>query len=330
MLSELLHTITAEAGASLHRIFMLPSSRHFWFFMLCYVLIALVLYLRSSNRQRGAGFFGYLFPKSIYTHPSVLMDIKIWLVIILLVKVGLFALLYNAIYFASTLFDRALDLVWVVETTDETPSLTSRLIYTLVFTCCVDFGFFVMHYLQHKISWLWAFHKVHHSAAVLTPLTANRHHPVDYTIHAASAIVTGSVATVLFTRYHGTEIDSVTLFNTSAIHFFYYMSANLRHSHIWLSFGVGNQLFISPAMHQIHHSTDPRHYDKNFGFVFSLWDWIFGCRYLPVRQEEITVGLVDGETGYRGFFDAMWRPFVDCWKTLKAPRLWRRTQRIQP
>jgi hypothetical protein len=98
MLSELLHTITAEAGASLHRIFMLPSSRHFWFFMLCYVLIALVLYLRSSNRQRGAGFFGYLFPKSIYTHPSVLMDIKIWLGIILLVKVGLFALLYNAIY----------------------------------------------------------------------------------------------------------------------------------------------------------------------------------------------------------------------------------------
>ena len=306
---------------------MLPSSRHFWFFMLCYVLIALVVYLRSGDRQQGTGFFGFMFPKSIYTHPSVLMDIKIWIVIILLVKFGLFALLYNTIYFASSLLDRALDWVWLVDTTEETPSLTSRLVYTLVFTCCVDFGFFFMHYLQHKISCLWVFHKVHHSAAVLTPLTANRHHPVDYTIHAASAIVMGSVATVLFTRFHGTEIDSVTLFNTSAIHFFYYMSANLRHSHIWVSFGIGDRLFFSPAMHQIHHSIDPRHYDKNFGFVFSVWDWLFGCRYLPQRQEQIEVGLIDGDIGYQGFSDAMWRPFVDCRQSLKSPRRWWRTQR---
>ncbi len=329
MLTEQLHTFLSEAGASLHRIFMLPSSRHFWFFMLCYVLIALAVYLSGDGRRQGQNFFRFLFPKKIYTHPSVWMDIKIWLVIILLVKVGLFALLYQANYIGSVLLDRMLDKVWVVEAAHEAPSLSDRLIYTLVFTCCVDFGFFLMHYLQHKVSWLWAFHKVHHSAAVLTPLTANRHHPVDYTVHAATAIVMGSFATVLFTRYHGTTIDSVTLFSTSAIHFFYYMSANLRHSHIWLSFGVGNRLFFSPAMHQIHHSTAPQHYDKNFGFVFSVWDWLFRCRYLPAKQEEITVGLIKGESGYHGFWDAMWRPFVECFHSIKSLHLWRRKRALE-
>ena len=292
--------------------------------MLCYVLIALAIYLFNRREEDAGSFFSFLFPKKIYTHPSALLDIKIWLVIILTVKLGLFALLYNVIYFGAGVLDRLLDFVWIVEESEVAPTLADRLIYTLIFTCCVDFGFFFMHYLQHKISWLWAFHKVHHSAAVLTPLTANRHHPVDYAIHAASAIVMGSIATMLFTRYHGTEIDSVTLFNTSAIHFFYYMSANLRHSHIWLSFGVGNRLFFSPAMHQIHHSIDPRHYDKNFGFVFSIWDWMFRCRYLPQHREDITVGLIGNESGYNDFFDAMWRPFVECFDSLKSTKRWRR------
>lgn len=59
-----------------------------------------------------------------------------------------------------------------------------------------------MHYCQHKISWLWAFHKVHHSAEGLTPLTANRHHPVDYALGAATAILLGAIGTVVFSRLH--------------------------------------------------------------------------------------------------------------------------------
>jgi sterol desaturase/sphingolipid hydroxylase (fatty acid hydroxylase superfamily) len=164
---------------------------------------------------------------------------------------------------------------------------------------------------------LWAFHKVHHSASVLTPFTANRHHPVDYLIHSGFAFMMGSIAMVLFSRYHGVKIDSITLFNTSAIHFFYYMSANFRHSHIWLSFGVLNKVLVSPAMHQIHHSIAPRHHHRNFGFVFSIWDWCFQTRYLPVRQESIVVGLSDSERGYNGFLDALLRPFADSVNVLK-------------
>lgn len=322
---DFISTLFSEITAALHGVFMVSSSRHFWFFMLCYLIIAVVLYLRQSTGQSFKSFFSFVFPANIYTHASVWMDIKLWLVIVLIVKLGLFGVLYHAVHMGAALFDRFLDLFWVAAREGEAPGLADRLIYTLVFTLCIDFGFFIMHFLQHKIAWLWAFHKVHHSAEVLTPITANRHHPVDYIIGALSAITMGSIATVVFTRLHGTEIDSVTLFNTSAIHFVYYMTANLRHSHLWLSFGpVVSRLFVSPAMHQIHHSVDRKHYDKNFGFVFSIWDHLFRCRYIPKHKEDIQVGLLAGETPYDGFLDMMWRPFTDSLQVLRARSRWRR------
>ncbi|MGI9367986.1 MAG: sterol desaturase family protein, partial [Ruegeria sp.] len=42
--------------------------------------------------------------------------------------------------------------------------------FLLVFYLVVDFIWFYVHYLQHKIPVLWQFHKVHHSAEVMHPL----------------------------------------------------------------------------------------------------------------------------------------------------------------
>ncbi len=326
MFSEIPHLLITKIGSTLHSIFMVSSSRHFLFYMLCYVLIALIIYLRSMRKEKADSFFSFLFPKNIYTHPSAYFDLKIWLVIIFVVHSGIYSMMFHVIYFATGLLNSFLDIFWNIPTDTSPPSITDRVIYTIIYTCCIDFGFFLMHYLQHKISWLWSFHKVHHSAEVLTPFTANRHHPVDYLIHAMSAFSMAAFATVIFSRHHGTEIDLLTLFNTSAIHFFYYMSANMRHSHIWLSFGSLNRLFISPAMHQIHHSVAPQHYDRNFGFVFSIWDWIFRTRYLPDAKETVVVGLIGDEKGYNGFIDAMLKPFTESYQNIKSPQSWRRYQ----
>lgn len=336
MTDNLTQTITNAVTTTLNSTFMLSSSRHYWLYMLCYLLIAIVLYwlahpttqATTSVPVKNNSFLRYLFPKNIYTHPSVLLDFKIWLIIILTIKLGLFGLLYTGVGIFSGVLDGAFDLLgpqWRLDRTTEAPGITDRILYTIILTCCIDFGFFIMHYCQHKISWLWAFHKVHHSAEVLTPVTANRHHPVDYILEAATAILLGAIGTVVFTRWHGTEVDRLTLLNTSAIHCVYYMTANLRHSHLWLHFGkLPCQLFVSPAMHQIHHSIDKRHYNKNFGFVFSFWDALFRCRYLPEKQEELTFGLHGNESGYRGLADAMFRPFKESVTTVTRPTAWLR------
>jgi sterol desaturase/sphingolipid hydroxylase (fatty acid hydroxylase superfamily) len=62
-------------------------------------------------------------------------------------------------------------------------------------------------------------------------------------------------------------------------------AANLRHSHVRLSFGPLEGLFISPTQHQIHHSID--HEDVNFGSCLAIWDRWFSTL---VCSREISVG----------------------------------------
>ena len=72
---------------------------------------------------------------------------------------------------------------------------------------------------------------------------------------------------------------------------------NLRHSMVWISYGPLNHVLVSPAMHQIHHSTLDKHFDLNCGWAFSFWDRMFGTIYVPKEREEFPMGLGDGTDG---------------------------------
>jgi sterol desaturase/sphingolipid hydroxylase (fatty acid hydroxylase superfamily) len=64
---------------------------------------------------------------------------------------------------------------------------------------------------------------------------------------------------------------------------------------MWISFrGVLGRIFISPAHHQVHHSGNPEHFNKNFGSCLAVWDWMFGTLYVPQKQRErLTFGFAD-------------------------------------
>ena len=327
MTLEILQSFTEQIGEILHSKFLWSGSRHYWLYMLGYVVIAYVVY-RQFKYKYGS-FLSFLFPRDIYTHPSNILDIKIWLVIMAILHAGFLSVVFAGVYYATALIDNAFDLLgpgWQVERISDAPKFHDRLLFMIVVTVCTDFGFFIMHYIYHRISWLWVFHRVHHSAEVLTPITANRHHPVDYMLEGCSAFLIGGIGATIFTRFHGIEVDKLTILNVSAIHFFYYMTANFRHSHIWLGYGKwGSRIFISPAMHHIHHSTAPEHRNKNFGFIFSFWDGLFGTRYIPVRRENVEFGLSDSTAGYTSLIDAMVRPFKESLQNFKERKTWVRS-----
>jgi sterol desaturase/sphingolipid hydroxylase (fatty acid hydroxylase superfamily) len=52
---------------------------------------------------------------------------------------------------------------------------------------------------------------------------------------------------------------------------------------------------VSPIQHQVHHSIDPRHRNKNFGVKFAVWDVLFGTLYVPREPETLQVGLPDAD-----------------------------------
>ncbi|MGI9368264.1 MAG: sterol desaturase family protein, partial [Ruegeria sp.] len=95
---------------------------------------------------------------------------------------------------------------------------------------------------------------------------------------------------------------------------------NLRHSHIWLRWpGIWSKVFPSPAHHHVHHSCHPDHLDKNFAFMFPLWDVLFGTYVMPEDNRDVKFGVTEKDRGHE--LDTCMKlylvPFKDAWRVLK-------------
>jgi sterol desaturase/sphingolipid hydroxylase (fatty acid hydroxylase superfamily) len=181
---------------------------------------------------------------------------------------------------------------------------TARVIITLALFLAYEFGYWLDHYLKHRVPALWELHKVHHSATVLTPLTVFRIHPLDSVIFsnilAVTLGVTNGVANYLF----GKPITVFSIDDTNVILvLFVHIYVHLQHTHLWIAFtGLAGRLFLSPAHHQIHHSNNPVHFDKNLGSCLAIWDWLFGTLYVPAKEPEpLSFGVKVGEADMHSF-----------------------------
>ncbi|MDA0663410.1 MAG: hypothetical protein O3B08_11320 [Proteobacteria bacterium] len=68
----------------------------------------------------------------------------------------------------------------------------------------------------------------------------------------------------------------------------------------------------SPAQHQIHHSDNPIHFDKNYAVHFSLWDWVFGSIYTTTpRPEALNFGLGDEGRAFNSVIALWTQPLLD-------------------
>ena len=151
-----------------------------------------------------------------------------------------------------------------------------------------ELGYWFNHWLSHKVPVLWEFHKVHHTAEVLTPLTNFRVHPVYAWVFANILAFSAAVANGFGNYMFGDTAYQYAINDTNIILvLFIHAYVHLQHSHMWISFrGVLGRLFISPAHHQVHHSDNPKHFNKNFGSCLALWDWMFGTLYVPAKERE--------------------------------------------
>lgn len=171
------------------------------------------------------------------------------------------------------------------------PAYVSRSVITVMLFLAYELGYWFNHWLSHKVPLLWEFHKVHHSAEVLTPLTNFRVHPVYTWVFANILAFSAAVANGLGNYMFGDTTYQYALSDTNIILvLFIHAYVHLQHSHMWISFrGLLGRVFVSPAHHQVHHSADPKHFNKNFGSCLAVWDWMFGTLYVPEKKREALV-----------------------------------------
>src|SRR5207302_2635125 len=112
----------------------------------------------------------------------------------------------------------------------ETPGIAVRVCFTIAFFVAYDFGRFAAHCLLHDVPLLWEFHKIHHSAEVLTPMTTFRAHPLELLLMAWGPVITTGVVTVAFDAIMPGAINVYTFFGWHVAFFAFNLVDNLRHS----------------------------------------------------------------------------------------------------
>ncbi len=191
---------------------------------------------------------------------------------------------------------------------------------TLVLFVADDFIKWFMHYMMHRIPELWEFHKVHHSAEELNFTTAERHHPLEIIMTSAAAAVVFGAVNGIFIACFGDNLTVQTVFGANIFMVaFNAFGGVLRHSPAWISFGPRVERWvISPAMHQIHHSSETRHFDRNMGVSLAVWDRMFGTHYSPNGREITNFGIGEETADFRSLSVIYLRPFRRAWCLIKG------------
>ncbi len=281
-----------------------PNSRIFVLYLLTSALFALFVYLklRRARSDDARSFLGFLFPKRIWDHPSAWLDVRYFFFHQItghFVATSGGAVVSLAVFTLLTGFD-GMPGPGDVTVLSGWKGIGASIAFAVVAIVVADFTTFYVHYLQHKIPLLWQFHKVHHSAEVMHPLSNFREHPVDNLAYSVIVGATYGVVLALAAHAFGYVPDAVSLLGVPIFMFLFNVTGyNLRHSHVWLRWpGRWSMVFPSPAHHQVHHSCHPDHLDKNFAFIFPVWDVLFGCYVMPEDNRDIKFGVTEKDRGH--------------------------------
>ena len=113
--------------------------------------------------------------------------------------------------------------------------VATRIIVTVVLFLAYEFGYWLDHYLKHKVPALWELHKPHHTAEALTPLTVFRVHPLDSLFFANMTAIVVGLASALSAYVFGEKTQAFVFDGANVLLVgFMYAYVHLQHSEFWI------------------------------------------------------------------------------------------------
>jgi sterol desaturase/sphingolipid hydroxylase (fatty acid hydroxylase superfamily) len=175
----------------------------------------------------------------------------------------------------------------------------------LAFFLIYDFFYYWWHRAQHEIAWLWPQHELHHSDTALNVTTSLRHHWLEDPLRVFAMAAPLGFAFAF-------KPASAPWMMTIAGLWPFFIHMNVRLELGWLT-GV----FAGPQYHRLHHSIEPRHWNRNYAAFFPIWDIVFGTACMPRKGEFPATGVPRGEPA--GIGAALVGPFAD-WRAMVRRR----------
>lgn len=141
-------------------------------------------------------------------------------------------------------------------------------------------GAYWVHWVEHRVKWMWRFHLIHHTDTHVDTTTANRHHPGESVIRF--------VFTLLAVAFTGAPIWMVMLYQSLSVVLSQFNHANIAMPQ-WLDRSL-SWIIVTPDMHHVHHHHVQPYTDTNYGNIFSIWDRLFGT-FAIMEREQLVYGI---------------------------------------
>lgn len=168
-----------------------------------------------------------------------------------------------------------------------------------------DFTYYWMHRLEHQHRILWASHSVHHSSEDYNLTVGFRLSIVEGFFEWAFLIpmiligfnpFQAIVALVLVAQYqHWVHTERV-------------------HKLGWL-----DEIFNTPSVHRVHHGSNRKYLDKNYGGILMIWDKLFGTF---AREDEKVVYGLTRNIHTNNPIKITFTEFGLIWRDVKQCRTW--------
>ena len=291
--------------------FINPDKRLYWLYLLSSVFLAVAYFYVTKKNTR------VITSSKLWLHPSAKLDyyyfflsyfLNLFLLVPYIISAKSVAIYVNKFLYAQ--FDYFENTIFSYE--------EIVLMYTISIFVFSDFTRYWLHRFLHTIPFLWEFHKVHHSAKVLTPITFYRVHPVENFLFGLRYSLSIGFVTGIFIYLFGAMIDIYMVLGVNIFLFIFSLfGSNLRHSHVAFSYGKYiEKWLLSPKQHQIHH--DKKHFNKNYGGYIAIWDRVFGSLCLSNSVNVLKFGLRKNQMDeYLSLKDLILRPFINLIKNTR-------------
>ena len=142
-------------------------------------------------------------------------------------------------------------------------------------------GAWLIHWIEHRVKWMWKFHLIHHTDPSVDVTSGLRHHPGENIFR----LMFTSLAVLLT----GASLGLVMLYQTISAFF-----AALTHANIQMPSWIDKPLswiFVTPHFHKIHHHYVQPHTDSNYGNIFSIWDHLFRTTSYVGVMDDLIYGI---------------------------------------
>jgi sterol desaturase/sphingolipid hydroxylase (fatty acid hydroxylase superfamily) len=144
-----------------------------------------------------------------------------------------------------------------------------------------DIWMFFWHMANHRIGFLWRFHRAHHSDIEMDTTTALRFHPGELIL---STFIRLPVVLLLGMSFAQLVFFELVLNLSTLFH-----HSNLAVPERWDR--VLRTVIVTPNMHRVHHSVELSETNSNFTSLLSMWDRLYRTFRLREDTRAITIGL---------------------------------------